>query len=89
MDRDPLGETISRRVSQILHVPQIAVLLRASSAYQLQQAVGLDARMRITFSRTLGESRKDLIHRKRISALLRHEPSQATRHFHIQANREQ
>jgi sigma-B regulation protein RsbU (phosphoserine phosphatase) len=45
VDRDPLVETISRRVSEILHVPQIAVLLRASSAYQLQQAVGLDLRL--------------------------------------------
>jgi len=45
VDRDPLVETISRRVSEILHVPQIAVLLRASSTYQLQQAVGLDVRI--------------------------------------------
>jgi sigma-B regulation protein RsbU (phosphoserine phosphatase) len=45
VDRDPLVETISRRVSEILHVPQIAVLLRSSSAFQLQQTVGLDLQL--------------------------------------------
>lgn len=42
IDKGPLIETISRRVSEILHVPQISVWLRGSRIFQLQQAVGLD-----------------------------------------------
>jgi sigma-B regulation protein RsbU (phosphoserine phosphatase) len=42
IDKGPLMETISRRISEILHVPQIAVWLRGSRIFQLQQAVGLD-----------------------------------------------
>ncbi len=41
VDKGPLVETISRRVSEILHVPHIAVWLRGSSVFQLQQSVGL------------------------------------------------
>jgi len=41
VDKGPLVETISRRVSEILHVPQIAVWLRGSNVFQLQQSVGL------------------------------------------------
>lgn len=41
VDKGPLVETISRRVSEILHVPQIAVWLRGSNDFQLQQSVGL------------------------------------------------
>ncbi len=41
VDKGPLVETISRRVSEILHVPHIAVWLRGSNVFQLQQSVGL------------------------------------------------
>jgi phosphoserine phosphatase RsbU/P len=41
VDKGPLVETISRRVSEILHVPQISVWLRGSDVFQLQQSVGL------------------------------------------------
>jgi phosphoserine phosphatase RsbU/P len=40
-ERVPLIETISRRISEVLHVPQVAVWLRGSNVFQLQQAVGV------------------------------------------------
>jgi phosphoserine phosphatase RsbU/P len=40
-ERGPLIETVMRRVSEVLHVDQIAVLLRGSEVFQLRQAVGL------------------------------------------------
>jgi phosphoserine phosphatase RsbU/P len=42
VDKGPLVETISIRVSEILHVPQVAVWLRGSPVFHLQQVVGLD-----------------------------------------------
>jgi phosphoserine phosphatase RsbU/P len=42
VDKGPLVETVSRRVSETLHVPQIAMWLRGSPVFHLQQAVGLD-----------------------------------------------
>lgn len=42
VDKEPLIQTVSHRVSEILHVPYIAVWLRGSSVFHLQQAVGLD-----------------------------------------------
>ncbi len=41
-ERDPLIETVSRRISEVLHVPQVAVWLRGSNVFHLQQAVGFD-----------------------------------------------
>jgi phosphoserine phosphatase RsbU/P len=41
-EKGPLIETVSRRISEILHVPQIAVWLRGSNVFSLQQAVGID-----------------------------------------------
>lgn len=46
-ERDPLIETVCRRISEVLHVPEIAVLLRGSSVFRLQQAIGLDVAMPI------------------------------------------
>ncbi len=37
----PLIETVAHRVSEVLHVPQIAVFLKSAGAFQLQQAIGL------------------------------------------------
>ncbi len=42
VDKEPLIQTVSHRVSEVLHVPHIAVWLRGSSVFHLQQAVGLD-----------------------------------------------
>jgi len=41
-EKTPLLETVSRRISEVLHVPQIGVLLRGGNVFQLQQAVGLN-----------------------------------------------
>jgi sigma-B regulation protein RsbU (phosphoserine phosphatase) len=41
-EKGPLLDTVLRRISEILHVPQIAVWLRGSHAFHLQQAVGID-----------------------------------------------
>jgi phosphoserine phosphatase RsbU/P len=38
--KEPLIETVTRRISEVLHVPQIAVWLRGSQVFQLQEAVG-------------------------------------------------
>ncbi len=39
----PLIETVSRSISEVLHVPDIAVLLRGSEVFQLRYSVGLNA----------------------------------------------
>lgn len=39
-EKGPLIEAVSRRISEVLHVPRVAVWLRASNVFQLQQAVG-------------------------------------------------
>lgn len=41
-ERAPLIEMISRRISEVLHVRQIAVWLRASNFFHLEQALGSD-----------------------------------------------
>ncbi len=41
-ERDPLIETVSRRISEVLHVPLVAVWLRGSNTFHLQQAVGFN-----------------------------------------------
>ncbi len=42
-ERGLLLDTVSRRISEVLHVPQISVWLRNSNAFQLQYALGLSA----------------------------------------------
>ncbi len=39
---EPLAliDTVTRRISEVLHVPQVAVLLRSGEVFQLQQALG-------------------------------------------------
>lgn len=39
----PLIETVSRRISEVLHVPEVAVLLRRGGSFQLYHAVGVTA----------------------------------------------
>jgi len=39
-DKKPLIETVAQRVSEVLHVAEIAVWLRGSSAFHLQQSLG-------------------------------------------------
>jgi sigma-B regulation protein RsbU (phosphoserine phosphatase) len=40
-DSKPLIETVARKISETLHVSQMAVLLRSSEAFQLREAIGL------------------------------------------------
>lgn len=39
-EQQPLIETVAQRISDVLHVPQIAVWLRGSTSFHLQQALG-------------------------------------------------
>jgi phosphoserine phosphatase RsbU/P len=41
-DRSVLFDIILRRISEVLHVSQIAILLRGSNVFHLQQALGMD-----------------------------------------------
>ncbi len=41
-EKDRLIETVARRISEVLHVPQVAVWLRGGRVFTLQQAVGFD-----------------------------------------------
>ena len=41
-DRSVLFDIILRRISEVLHVSQIAILLRGSHVFHLQQALGMD-----------------------------------------------
>ncbi len=40
-DSSTLVDTVSRRISEILHIPQIAVLLRSGEIFQLEHTLGL------------------------------------------------
>jgi sigma-B regulation protein RsbU (phosphoserine phosphatase) len=41
-DRNVLFDIVLRRISEVLHVSQIAILLRGSNVFHLQQALGMD-----------------------------------------------
>jgi sigma-B regulation protein RsbU (phosphoserine phosphatase) len=41
-DRSDLIDTVLRRISEVLHVPQVAMLLRGNKVFHLQQALGMD-----------------------------------------------
>jgi len=41
-DRSDLIDTVLRRISEVLHVPQVAMLLRGNQVFHLQQALGMD-----------------------------------------------
>ena len=41
-DRSALFDIVLRRISEVLHVSQIAILLRGSTVFHLQQALGMD-----------------------------------------------
>ncbi len=55
-ESDSLLETVSRRISQVLHVPQIAVLLRGGQVFRLQQAVGVEYPSAFDFPGGVGNS---------------------------------
>ncbi len=41
-DRSVLVDTVLRRISEVLHVPYVAILLRGSTEFHLQQALGME-----------------------------------------------
>ena len=45
----PLIETISRRISEVLHVKEVSVFLRGGNVFRLQQAVGLPFEKALVF----------------------------------------
>jgi sigma-B regulation protein RsbU (phosphoserine phosphatase) len=49
-DSGVLIDTVLRRVSEVLHVPQIAILLRGSNVFHLQQSLGMDVMGPVTFT---------------------------------------
>jgi sigma-B regulation protein RsbU (phosphoserine phosphatase) len=54
VDLKPLLETVAARISETLHVPQIAVLLGASDAFQPAVALGYSDLSRVAFRRDAG-----------------------------------
>ena len=72
-ESDSLLSTVCRRVSEVLHVPQISVLLRGSQMFRLQQAIGID----FTSPLVLDESSKaieTLTREQRPTTLYREDP---------------
>ncbi len=45
----PLIETISRRISEVLHVKEVSVFLRGGNVFRMQQAVGVPIRSQLAF----------------------------------------
>ncbi len=41
-DKNPLLDNVTRRISEVLHVPQVAVWMRNSAEFTVQQTLGLD-----------------------------------------------
>jgi phosphoserine phosphatase RsbU/P len=68
-----LLSTISRRISEILHVPQIAVLLRGGQVFRLQQSVGFDIALPVTLSEN-SQTVQSLIRENRPATLYREDP---------------
>jgi len=50
VEMHPLLETVSRRVSEVLHVPRVAVLLQEGHPYRLAYALGYEGAMGIEFA---------------------------------------
>jgi sigma-B regulation protein RsbU (phosphoserine phosphatase) len=49
-ESDSLLSTVCRRISEVLHVPQIGVLLRGGQVFRLRQAVGFDLAIPVALS---------------------------------------
>ncbi len=70
-----LIETVARRISEVLHVPQISVWLRGSSTFQLQYALGFDAIEPVTL--TEGSSTvENLVRTNRPATVYRDRPEE-------------
>ncbi len=60
-DSHSLIETVAQRISEVLHVPQIAVLLSQGGSFRLQQSLGLDVNGTLALS-TAGSTIQHLTH---------------------------
>ncbi|WP_263384653.1 SpoIIE family protein phosphatase [Granulicella arctica] len=49
-DKDALVDTVLRRISEVLHVPQIAIMLRGTNTFYLQQSFGMDLDGGVSFT---------------------------------------
>lgn len=74
-DKGPLIETVSRRISQVLHVPQIAVWLRGSQVFQLEEAIGIHAASPVALSET-SATVQNLIRTNRPATIYRDRPDE-------------
>ncbi|HEX4170426.1 MAG TPA: GAF domain-containing SpoIIE family protein phosphatase [Bryobacteraceae bacterium] len=70
---DSLIETVSRRVSEVLHVPQIAVLLRGGQMFQLQQAIGAQFPLPLALSEQ-SQTVQAVVRENRPTAVYREDP---------------
>jgi sigma-B regulation protein RsbU (phosphoserine phosphatase) len=60
-DSHSLIETVARRISDVLHVPHIAVLLSQGGSFRVQQSLGLDVNGTLALS-TAGSTIRHLTH---------------------------
>ncbi len=74
-DSHAIVETVLTRISEILHVSQIAMLLRAGSEFHLQQALGMDPGRQFAFAETSGTV-QNLLHSNQPATVYRDRPQQ-------------
>ena len=55
-DSHVVVDTVLTRISEVLHVSQIAILLRGGTVYHIQQALGMDASIAVAFAEGVGNS---------------------------------
>ena len=72
-ESDSLLSIVCRRVSDVLHVPQITVLLRGSQVFRMQQAVGVDFATPLFLDET-SKAVETLTRDKRPTTLYREDP---------------
>jgi sigma-B regulation protein RsbU (phosphoserine phosphatase) len=58
VEMHPLLETVSRRISESLHVPRVAVLLQGGHPYQLAYALGYDGAPEVEFPEVSSTTRQ-------------------------------
>ena len=63
VETEPLLETVSRRISETLHIPQVAVLLAGKGGYRPAFALGYDGPLKVAFPPDKGTA-KLLLHHK-------------------------
>ncbi len=68
-----LVSTVSRRISEVLHVPQIGVLLRGGQSFRLQEAFGMDLALPVILSER-SQAVQNLQRENRPATLYREDP---------------